>query len=88
MVGRMSWLRFAGAGTIMAAAERHANPYRDPGQALSCRFGDGGDWDTYRDVTAGPLELPAGVSTITMRVKSLQGIAPCNLAKLRLLPTE
>lgn len=47
-----------------------------------------GDWDSYRDVTAGPLALPAGVSTITMRVKSLQGIAPCNLAKLRLLPTD
>ena len=45
-----------------------------------------GGWDQYKDAESGTLNLPAGTSTVLIRVKSLQGIAPCNLAALRLMP--
>ena len=47
-----------------------------------------GDWEKFQEVTAGPLQLPAGTATLTVRVKSLQGIAPCNLAKVVLTPAQ
>ena len=44
-------------------------------------------WNDYGEVkAAGTLKLPAGASTIQLRVKTLKGIAPCNLASLRLVP--
>lgn len=47
-----------------------------------------GDWDTFKDASAGTIDLPDGVSMLTMRVKTMQGIAPCNLAKIRLVPAK
>ena len=58
------------------------------GQTLALTIPATGGWNDYRDVTAdAPLKLPAGASTIQLRVKSLNGIAPCNLASIRLVPT-
>jgi alpha-L-fucosidase len=45
-----------------------------------------GSWDQYQDLEGGTLKLPAGTSTLSVRVKSLQGVAPCNLAGIRLQP--
>ena len=45
-----------------------------------------GDWERFTDVPAGTLSLPAGVSTITLSAKSVKGIAPCNIASVKLSP--
>ena len=47
-----------------------------------------GDWDKFQDASAGTVDVPAGTSTVTVRVKTMQGIAPCNLAKIRMVPVK
>ena len=45
-----------------------------------------GDWDKLSVVDAGLLKLPAGEVRVIARIKSVNGIAPCNLGVLRLVP--
>lgn len=45
-----------------------------------------GDWNRYATVPVGTLRVPAGDSTLLIRVKTKNGEAPCNLAELRLEP--
>jgi alpha-L-fucosidase len=57
-------------------------------QILPFTVPDTGGWDKYKEVSAGTLNLPAGTSNFIVRVKSLVGIAPCNLAKVNLTPLK
>ena len=47
-----------------------------------------GNWNRFLDVSPGSLDLPAGVSTITVRAKTVKGIAPCNIAAVKLKPAR
>ncbi|MFO1524261.1 MAG: alpha-L-fucosidase [Kiritimatiellia bacterium] len=47
-----------------------------------------GSWDKMTTLPAGTFKLPAGENKIVARVKSVNGIAPCNLGTLRLIPVK
>ena len=47
-----------------------------------------GGWEKMATVQAGTFNLPAGENKIVARVKSVNGIAPCNLGTLRLVPVK
>lgn len=48
-----------------------------------------GDWKKFDTLAAeGELQLPAGESTITVRVKNREGEAPCNLGVITLTPAS
>lgn len=57
-------------------------------QVIPFTVPDTGGWDKYKEVSAGSLDIPGGNSTLTVRVKSLAGAAPCNLAKVNLTPAK
>jgi alpha-L-fucosidase len=57
-------------------------------QVLALEIKATGDWKKFADATAGTLQLPAGASTLTVRVKTVKGVAPCNLAKVTLTPVK
>jgi len=47
-----------------------------------------GDWKKFADAEVGTIELPAGASTVSVRVKTRKGEAPCNLSKITLTPVK
>jgi alpha-L-fucosidase len=57
-------------------------------QVLPLEIKPTGSWDQYADASVGQLELPAGTVTLTVRCKTLHGIAPCNLAAVHLVPAK
>ncbi len=84
--------KIAGAYTLTARIGAHA---ASAGSVIEFVSGDTvlpleikptGDWNKYETVTVGALNLPAGESKLTVRVKTLKGQAPCNLGELRLEP--
>jgi alpha-L-fucosidase len=57
-------------------------------QVLPLTIQGTGDWKKFAEATVGTLQLPTGASTLTVRVKTLQGVAPCNLGTLTLTPAN
>lgn len=55
-------------------------------QVIPVKISKTGNWTKFTEVTAGELQLPAGLSQIGVRVKSVNGPAPCNLGNLTLSP--
>ena len=47
-----------------------------------------GNWDKMTTLSAGVFHLPAGDNKVVARAKSVNGIAPCNLGVLRLVPVK
>ncbi|MEI7909589.1 MAG: alpha-L-fucosidase [Verrucomicrobiota bacterium] len=47
-----------------------------------------GGWEKMTTLQAGTLKLPAGENKIVARAKTVNGIAPCNLGTLRLVPVK
>ena len=89
-------LKSKSAGTFTLKA-RISAPANSAGSVIEFVCGDQvlpleikptGNWNHFADATAGIIQLPAGASTITTRVKTLKGEAPCNLGKVMLTPVK
>ena len=57
-------------------------------QVLPLTVKSTGNWDKFTDVSLGTMNLPAGVSTIVVRAKTIKGIAPCNIAAVEFVPVK
>jgi alpha-L-fucosidase len=57
-------------------------------QVLPVTVKSTGAWDRFADVAVGTLQLPTGTSTLTLRAKTVHGLAPCNVGAVVLAPVE
>ena len=57
-------------------------------QVLPLTVKSTGAWEKFQDVSVGTLQLPAGISTLTLRAKTVRGIAPCNVGAIELAPVD
>lgn len=95
--GAASWhLKSKTAGTFTLAASFSA-PAASAGSIIEFVCGDQvlpfeikstGDWKKFVTATVGTLKLPAGPSTVSVRIKTRNGLAPCNLGKITLTPMK
>lgn len=88
-------LRNAGAYTVKARisalpeCDGSVIEFVSGGKSVPLTVTPTGDWKKFADATAdGALQLPAGVSTLEVRVKTRKGIAPCNLGTVTLVPAK
>ncbi|MCK4564818.1 MAG: hypothetical protein KAU94_09105, partial [Verrucomicrobia bacterium] len=47
-----------------------------------------GTWQEFTEVKVGTLRIPSGKTELTVRIKSVNGEAPCNLGTVRLVPSR
>ena len=57
-------------------------------QVLPLTINATGTWQEFTEVKVGSLRILTGKTELTVRIKSVNGEAPCNLGKVRLVPSK
>ncbi len=74
------------AGSVIEFVVR--GQYDKDAQVLPFEVKATGNWNTLHSASLGTVTLPANQATVTARVKSVNGLAPCNLGTVKLVPVK